>query len=246
MLYCLTLRTYLSFKLTDRCFSANASFTAGVTLTVIGLAAIKKVQHPRQLLFASIPFLFGIQQITEGFLWLTLPVPGSTLINSVLTYLFLFFAQVVWPVMVPVSVLLLERRDANRSGILKALVAIGVSVSAVLAWILLFNDAAAQIEGAHISYQQNYPDALKKISGILYVTATVAPPFFSHQKKMWLLAFSILVSYIISQILYAHYIISVWCFFAAVISMSIYLVVAQIKKTAIAGAINNSILITPS
>jgi hypothetical protein len=61
----------------------------------------------------------------------------------------------------------------------------------------LFNNAAAQIEGAYISYQQNYPAALKNIGGLWYVTATVASPFFSHQKKMWLLAFSTFVSYII-------------------------------------------------
>jgi hypothetical protein len=92
----------------------------------------------------------------------------------------------------------------------------------------LFNNAAAQIEGAYISYQQNYPAALKNIGGLWYVTATVASPFFSHQKKMWLLAFSTFVSYII--------ILSVWYFFAAVISMSSYVVVAKIKKQPLAGS----------
>ena len=54
------------------CFSANASFGAGVVLTIIGVAAIKKVQHPSQILFASIPLLFAVQQISEGILWITL------------------------------------------------------------------------------------------------------------------------------------------------------------------------------
>ncbi|MDN3654230.1 hypothetical protein QWZ08_01255 [Ferruginibacter paludis] len=228
------------------CFSANASFTAGVVLTAIGIATIKKVQHPRQLLFASIPFLFGIQQIIEGFLWITLPRPGSIIIQTALTHLFLFFAQVVWPVMAPVSVLMLEKRGAGGRGLLKMLVATGVCVSSFLAWCLLFNHVSAQIDGAHISYRQNYPDALGDVGGILYVIATVAPSFFSHQKKMWLLGSSILFSYMISQVFYTHYIISVWCFFAAVISVSVYFITDQVKRTAIANSVNRSILITPS
>ena len=51
------------------CFSANASFGAGVFLTSIGVIATKNISNKKQILFASIPILFGIQQITEGFLW---------------------------------------------------------------------------------------------------------------------------------------------------------------------------------
>ena len=40
------------------CFSASASFGAGVVLNVIGVATIKKTHHSPQLLFASIPFIF--------------------------------------------------------------------------------------------------------------------------------------------------------------------------------------------
>lgn len=41
-------------------------------LTVIGAASIKKTHHPSQLLFASIPFIFGVQQIAEGLLFIDL------------------------------------------------------------------------------------------------------------------------------------------------------------------------------
>ena len=53
------------------CFSATASFSAGIILTVIGVASIKKAHHKSQLLFASIPFVFGIQQFAEGNVLLT-------------------------------------------------------------------------------------------------------------------------------------------------------------------------------
>lgn len=45
------------------CFSASASF---------GAASIINTHHTSQLLFASIPFIFGVQQIAEGVLFMDL------------------------------------------------------------------------------------------------------------------------------------------------------------------------------
>ena len=53
------------------CFSASASFVAGVSLTAIGVATVRKAEGPAERPFAMIPLLFGIQQLTEGVIWLT-------------------------------------------------------------------------------------------------------------------------------------------------------------------------------
>jgi hypothetical protein len=58
------------------CFSPGASFTLGAALLVTGAASLKEVKRPRQVLLAGIPVLFGIQQIIEGFMWLSLTHPG--------------------------------------------------------------------------------------------------------------------------------------------------------------------------
>lgn len=52
------------------CFSAEASFISGTVLVTIGVAAIRLCKHPKELLFASIPLLLGVQQFSEGYLWL--------------------------------------------------------------------------------------------------------------------------------------------------------------------------------
>ena len=57
------------------CFSPEASFAGGIIISTIGIATILKVHKPSQIVFASIPIFFGIQQIIEGVLWLTLPNP---------------------------------------------------------------------------------------------------------------------------------------------------------------------------
>lgn len=212
------------------CFSANASFTAGIVLSAIGVAAIKKAKSPSQIPFAAIPLIFAVQQAAEGFLWLTLPDPEQGFIQNILTHIFLFFAQVVWPVWVPIAVILLEKGEARKKT-QKVLVATGAIVSAYLAYCLFRFHVHAEITGHHVFYRQDYPPVLSDYGGILYVIATIFPPFFSRVKKMWMLGTAILISYIITTIFYEDYIVSVWCFFASVISILVYVIMLGIEKS---------------
>jgi hypothetical protein len=211
------------------CFSASASFGAGIVLTVIGVASIKKTHHRSQLLFATIPLIFGVQQIAEGILWLSLPNPDYVNTQKISTYIFLFFAQILWPLWVPIAILLLEK-NATRKNIQMVLVGGGIVVGLYLAYCLISFNVEAKIIGYHIAYLQDYPSSLRKYVVILYALATIAPSFFSHIKKMWMLGISILISYIVTAIFYEHYILSVWCFFSSIISLSIYAIMVEISN----------------
>jgi len=203
------------------CFSAGASFGAGIVLSVIGVASIKKASSPSQISFASIPLIFAVQQITEGFVWLSLSNPAYAAYQQMATYNFLFFAQVVWPVWVPFAILKLEPK-ALRKKSEKILVGIGALVSLYLAYCLFSYPVESKIFGYHISYLQDYPSTLSFLCGFLYIVATIVPPFFSRIRRMWVLGAAILISYIITSIFYTDYIVSVWCFFASVISIAVY------------------------
>lgn len=211
------------------CFSATASFSAGIVLTVIGVAAIKKTKQRSQILFASVPLVFALQQISEGFLWITLPNPAYDQAQRILTLVFLFFAQIVWPFLVPLAILLLEKRSERRM-IQKALVGSGILLAVYFAYCLLTFHVEARIIGHHISYVQDYPLSLKSTCIVLYAIATILPPIFSHIKRMWMLGLTILVSYIISEIFYQNYILSVWCFFASIISVSVYAIMREVES----------------
>jgi hypothetical protein len=212
------------------CFSAGASFGAGVVLSVVGVAGIKKAESPSHILFASIPLLFAVQQITEGFLWLSLTNPAYASLQQVTTYNFLFLAQVAWPVWVPFAILKLEPRERQRT-IERVLVGTGAFVSLYLFYCLLSYHVEAKVIGYHISYEQDYPSMLGRYGGFLYVIATVAPPFFSRIKRMWMLGTTVLISYVITAVLYTDYIVSVWCFFASIISIAIYAIMYNLQKT---------------
>jgi Family of unknown function (DUF6629) len=219
----------LNQKIKFMCFSAGASFGAGAVLSVIGVASIKKAQTPSQIIFASIPLIFAIQQITEGFLWLSLSNPAYASLQKVTTYGFLFFAQIVWPVWVPFSILKLESKEKRRKSEI-ILAGIGALVSLYLFYCLLNFPVEAKIIGYHISYQQDYPAAISNYCGALYIVATIVPPFFSHTRRMWLLGTAILISYIITKIFYTDYIISVWCFFASVISIAVFAILHELNN----------------
>ena len=211
------------------CFSASASFGAGVVLTAIGVASIKKTHHPIQLLFASIPLIFGVQQIAEGMLWLTLNNPEYIKTQRIFTYIFLFFAQFIWPIWVPIAILLLEKKS-TRKNIQKVFVGAGIMVGLYLIYCLLYFHVEAKIIGHHISYFQDYPSSFRNYGIILYGLATIVPSFFSHIKRMWMLGATILISYVITAIFYEHYILSVWCFFSSIISLSIYAIMIEISN----------------
>jgi hypothetical protein len=210
------------------CFSAGASFGAGIVLTGIGIASIKKVKQPRQLAFASIPLIFAVQQLSEGFLWLSFSNSFYAEWKEPTIFLFLFFAQMVWPLWVPLSILLLDKKE-ERKKVEKILVIIGGLIATYIGYCLLSNPLEAKIEGRHIIYPQPYLKDIQIFGAILYLLVTIVPPFLSSFRRMWTLGVAILISYIITTIFYTDYIISVWCFFASVISVSVYAVMHLIN-----------------
>jgi|TARA_R110000737_G_scaffold348572_1_gene382733 hypothetical protein len=211
------------------CFSASASFSAGAVLIVIGIAAIKKTKHPSQYLFASIPFIFGVQQISEGILWISLPNPDYIQTQKIFTFVFLLFAQVIWPIWTPIAILLLDKRS-TRKRFQKILVSAGVLVGVYLAYCLIEYHVEAKIIGHHIVYQQDYPNYFKYFVIIFYALATIVPTFFSHIKSMWILGVTIVLAYFISAFFYDQYVLSVWCFFSSIISLSIYIIMTKLSK----------------
>jgi hypothetical protein len=210
------------------CFSAGASIGAGVVLTTIGAVTIRQTRHASQWLFAAIPLLFGMQQFTEGVIWLTAERPEFAATKQTFTHIYLFFAQVLWPLWVPTAIFLLEKHPLQRQ-IQRVLVGAGVVVGVYMAYCLSRYDVLASIQGHHIAYILDYPMNLQYYAMFLYGMATILPPFFSHVRRMWMLGTTILLSYVVTVIFYDYYILSVWCFLSAVISITIYGIMEKIN-----------------
>jgi hypothetical protein len=211
------------------CFSASASFGAGVVLAVMGVATLKKVQHRRQTMFAFTPLIFSLQQVTEGFVWLAHTDPDYAFLNVYGTYLFLFIANVVWPFWVPYAIWKMER-EADRKPAGKILIIIGALVSLYLGYCLLFYPVSSSIDGHHIAYAQAYPKGIGIYFAAMYVIATITPPLLSKIKGMKWLGAAIFLSFLLTALWYSRHVVSVWCFFASLISVAVFAVFYQLDK----------------
>ncbi|MDD4874034.1 MAG: hypothetical protein PHE15_03565 [Dehalococcoidales bacterium] len=208
------------------CFSAGASFAGGVLISAIGVASVRKVRKPTQRLFAVIPLLFGFQQFAEGVLWITLRSGEHAWLQSAVTYIFLITALVIWPVMIPLSMWFMEEIK-KRKNILSGLIVTGCILSLFYAFCLISFNVTPQISGFHIQYVDNFPRTLVDTAFVFYLVSTMAPLFVSSVRRMWVFGILIFVSYIITGIFFAQYLTSVWCFFAALISVVIYWILAE-------------------
>ena len=127
------------------CFSATASFTAGAALTAVGGLTIHKSEGKSELPLAMVPLLFGIQQITEGIVWVSLR-HDLTALKTVATYVYSMFSHVLWPILVPFAILLVET-SRRRQRALSVFQALGLAVGLYLLYFLLRFPVTAHIHG---------------------------------------------------------------------------------------------------
>ncbi|MCJ7769619.1 MAG: hypothetical protein MUO92_03980, partial [Dehalococcoidales bacterium] len=185
---------------------------------------------PTQRLFAGIPFLFGLQQFTEGVLWITLRSGGHDWLQNAATYIFLIAALVIWPVMIPLSMWFMEE-GKKRKNILASLIVTGGMVSSFYAFCLISYNVTPQINSFHIQYIEEFPRTIANNFSLFYPVSTVVPLFVSSVRRMWLLGILISVSWLVTAIFFAGYLTSVWCFFAALISVVIYWILSESYST---------------
>ena len=201
------------------CFSATASFTAGTVLLGLGTLTLKSARRPRELPFAAIPLLFAIQQLSEGVIWLTFSYEAPQ-VNAVMTHVYSFFSHVLWPVYVPVAVLLIEPPGWRRRALL-VFVAAGVAVGAYLLYILVAFPVVSRPTGQHVEYVSPHFFALAAMT--LYLMSTTLSPLLSTHRIVKVFGVLALASFAAAYFFYATWFISVWCFFAALLSAVVYL-----------------------
>ncbi len=203
------------------CFSATVSFTAGVVLYAAGAVTISKTKKKSQLPFAAIPLLFGIQQIIEGGVWLSFKY-GMPFLNQITTYGFIFFAYILWPIFIPLSVGLLEE-NVNRKKILYLFRVIAVGVSAYILYFMVGHPIVSRILNECIAYTSPAYYEHGVILVGMYLLATCVSCLFSSHKIIN--AFGVLAAFFFAGTYYSYTttFVSVWCFFAAVLSSVVYL-----------------------
>lgn len=208
------------------CFSAQASFIASAGLIIAGVYSVR-IATPDQKLLAAIPLLFGIQQGIEGLQWLHL-VQGHS--NTMLGYLFLMFAIAFWPIYIPMAMYQLEKKKRFISGLM---VVLGIIVTSALVLNHITTPLTIEVIGRSISYRS--PTALNgvfygQLADILnlgYVLVVIISLYLSRENFFKLFAGVIVATAIVAYIFYSATYVSSWCFFSAIVSVSI---IGYLKK----------------
>ncbi len=197
------------------CFSVEADVVAGAALLPLGVFALREVRQANEVPFASLPLLFSLHQLVEALVWGGADgnVPSGVQHAATLTYV--VFALVVLPTLVPTAVLLLEPRRA------RARVAIFVVLGVVVSVALLVGVLSGPV-GVTV-----HPHALEYSTGVqhgavwaaLYVVAVIGPSLLSGHRSIVAFGVLNLVGLLVVAAVYAQAFASLWCIYAACVSV---------------------------
>lgn len=217
------------------CFSAPVSFAAAAALSGLGVVTLRMTERPAELPFAGIPLLFGIQQLSEGLLWLSLraepPWPSEPLV-----LIYSLFSHVLWPIYVPFAVGLLETVPWRRR-LLAAFQLGGLGIGLYLLDNLFRYPVTAKILGGHIAYDSPHFYVGTVVS--LYLLSTCCSSLASGHRTVRLFGAATFLASVAAYAIHAATWISVWCFFAAVLSAVValhFLAARRQRREADAGA----------
>ncbi|MCA0871583.1 hypothetical protein LCL97_12155 [Seohaeicola saemankumensis] len=219
------------------CFSAEASFVLGTGLVVCGGATLRSAfaGDRRYAALAGLPLFFGIQQISEGVLWLRLDA-GSAGNTELPMLIFLLFAYWFWPVWVPLSAALVEpRRRKQRTFALCSMA--GAILGGALFLPVLLHPEVLSISIVRHSIQYSNPemfpyDGAKLLARAIYAAIICIPLLLSSVAQVRVFGWLILGSVIFGFLFLSYAFTSVWCFLAAVLSAYIYIVLRRTPRPA--------------
>lgn len=201
------------------CFSATANFVAAGGIAAVGVATLRHVQQPRAVLFATMPIFFALHQFTEGFVWLGLDHMIPQEAEGHVVFLFILYAQGILPLLMPLATLLIEP-PGRRRHIIAGLTALGAAECAYIVYALIAYPSTASAEHHSIHYD-NPLTATAWIAAIYVVVTCGALIASTHEVVRWF-GWLNLAGVVVTLIAASYAFTSVWCLYAAVISVVLY------------------------
>jgi hypothetical protein len=209
------------------CFSPEADFTSAAVVGVIGVATLTKVRHKRELLLAALPLAFACHEFAEGFVWLglrgTIPRAGANLA----LYAYLAYAWALLPAIVPLAIFLVEPRRLRRQ-IMVPFCVLGAVVGAYLLWVVVDHPITAHIAGHSIDYRGVGNSG--NLVTVLYIVATCGSFLLSSSRPIVWFGVANLAAVAVLVVVQSEGLTSLWCLWAATISVLIYLHFLQRRR----------------
>ncbi|MGZ4351566.1 MAG: DUF6629 family protein [Solirubrobacteraceae bacterium] len=201
------------------CFSPEADFAAGAVITAVGGQTLRRVRTPRELVIGSLPLLFGLHQLVEGFVWLGLRGQVSSGVGNAAKDVYIVYAHAVLPALVPLGFLLLEP-DRHRARLLWPLVGLGALLGVYMLWQVAAYPVGAQEQAHCINYTTHTPNDY--LIAVLYVAVTCVPALLSSRPYLRWFGLLSLVGLVATALVRADELTSLWCVYVALVSVLIF------------------------
>lgn len=198
---------------------AILNFVLSGFIGTVGILTLRKVSAAKEVAFALLPLLFALHQFTQGFVWLGVNHLISARALHLAQSIFVFYAQGFLQFLVPFAIWMLEPKGA-RKNIIASLVLIGALLAGYTLWGLAVYPTSV--------YEHN--DALVYVNpathhlwvAALYVLTTCGSLVLSSSISIQLYGLLNLLGITIVRIFKPYAFTSVWCVYAAVLSVVLY------------------------
>lgn len=223
------------------CFSATVSYSAAAVLATTGVYAVqqaRRLQNPYWILWALVPLFFGLQQTFEGRVWQALAAGNA---NATVPFAlgFHFFSHFLWLWWLPLCSYLVEPGQANQIGKLRQRVMIGCALFGAFAGTLVYTVMflhpewmSVAVRGHSIIYDFSAPYRspidLPITPMMLYGLTILLPLFCSSHRLIRIFGVLVVLSMALAGGAYNAAFVSVWCFFAALLSLYIVYMIRQL------------------
>lgn len=209
------------------CFSAAVSYSATAVLVTTGIYAIRQARRlpAPYLLWAMIPVFFGIQQAFEGRVWQMLDAGDA---GAAVPYAqgFHFFSHFLWLWWFPLCSYLVEP-EKIRKRVIGGFALFGAFAGTLVYFVILSHPEwmTVAIREHSIYYRFSVPYRnsihLPIPTAGLYALTVLIPLLISSHSRIKIFGVLIILSMLLASKAYEYAYISVWCFFAAVLSLYI-------------------------
>ena len=212
------------------CFSATVSYSAAAVLVTTGVYAVRQARRlPRPyLMWALVPVLFGLQQAFEGRVWQEIDA-GDASAAVPFALGFHFFSHFLWLWWFPLCSYLVEPGQTGKIGKLRKRIIGGCAIFGAFAGTLVYSEMlfhsewmSVAVREQSITYDFSFPYRspihLPITPAALYVLTILVPLLFSSHRLIRIFGVLVILSMVLASETYSYAYVSVWCFFAAVLS----------------------------
>lgn len=202
------------------CFSAEASFVGAGVVGAVGVATLTQVKERKEILLGALPLGFAVHQLLEGITWVRLDGDLDAQLRGWGVHLWVLYAWALLPAWLPIGVRLIEPDERRRRWMIP-LVVIGVALALLMLTQAVQPEISVRVLDSNLDYM--LPIDIGVYLAVPYILATCISPILSSHR--WIVIFGIgnMVALSAATIMKAADFSSIWCTFAAFLSVLIFL-----------------------